>query len=87
MVEKVWSLAARLGHAAVFPPEEGITLVDDHVPLQEAGIRAIDLIDFTFGGDDNHWHHTPDDTIDKVSAASLQAVGDVVMGVVRTERD
>ena len=87
VVEKVWSLAARLGHGAVFPPQEGITLDDDHVPLQEAGIRAIDLIDFTFGGDDNRWNHTPDDTIDKVSSASLQVVGDVVMAVVRTERE
>jgi peptidase M28-like protein len=87
VVEKVWSLAERLGHADVFVPVEGITLDDDHVPLQQAGIPAIDLIDFTFGGDDNRWHHTPDDTIDKVSAASLQVVGDVVMGVVRTERE
>jgi len=87
VVEKVWSLAERLGHADVFVPVEGITLDDDHVPLQQAGIPAIDLIDFTFGGEDNRWHHTPDDTIDKVSAASLQVVGDVAMAVVRTERE
>jgi peptidase M28-like protein len=86
VVEKVWSLAERLGHADVFVPAEGITLDDDHVPLQQAGIPAIDLIDFTFGGEDNRWHHTPDDTIDKVSAASLQVVGDVVMALVRSEK-
>jgi hypothetical protein len=86
VVEAVWALAGRIGHGDVFVPEEGISLTDDHVPLQQAGIRAIDLIDFTFGGADNRWHHTPDDTIDKVSAASLQAVGDVMMAVVRTQK-
>jgi len=41
----------------------GQTLIDDHVPLQQAGIRAIDVIDFDFP-----YHHTTEDTIDKVSA-------------------
>jgi hypothetical protein len=87
VVEAVWRMAAQVGHGDVFVPEEGISLDDDHVPLQQAGIRAIDLIDFTFGGPDNRWHHTPDDTIDKVSAASLKAVGDVAMAMIRTERE
>jgi glutaminyl-peptide cyclotransferase len=86
VVEQVWALAARLGHADVFVPEQGISLTDDHVPLQQAGIRAIDLIDFSYGGPDNKWHHTPDDTIDKVSAASLQVVGDVAMALVRVTK-
>jgi Zn-dependent M28 family amino/carboxypeptidase len=87
VVELVWNLAQRLGYGNVFVPEEGITLTDDHVPLQQKGIRAIDLIDFTYGGPDNQWHHTPDDTFDKVSSASLQVVGDVAMALVRTTKD
>jgi len=83
VVELVWNLAARMGHADVFVAEDQGSLTDDHVPLQQAGIRAIDLIDFTFGGPQNQWHHTPDDTIDKVSVASLQVVGDVGMGLIR----
>lgn len=86
VVEQVWSLAERMGHADVFVREEQGALTDDHVPLQQAGIRAIDLIDFTFGGPDNKWHHTPDDTFDKVSAASLQLVGDVAMALVRVAK-
>jgi len=86
VVDLVWSLAARMGYSNVFVAEEQGALTDDHVPLQQAGIRAIDLIDFTFGGPQNQWHHTPDDTIDKVSAASLQIVGDVGMGLVRTTK-
>jgi hypothetical protein len=82
VVEAVWRLAARLGYGGIFVDEDQPGLIDDHTSLQQAGIRAIDLIDFTFGPD-NLWHHSPDDTLDKVSAASLQAVGDVGMGLVR----
>ena len=87
VVDLVWSLADRLGYGKVFPAEQGIALTDDHVPLQQKGIRAIDLVDFTYGGVENQWHHTPDDTLDKVSSASLQIVGDVGMGVIRLTRN
>jgi glutaminyl-peptide cyclotransferase len=50
--------------------DRGIT--DDHTPLNAAGIPTIDLIDFDF----DSWH-TPEDTIDKISAESLQTVGSV----------
>ncbi|HEU5219823.1 MAG TPA: M28 family peptidase [Gemmatimonadales bacterium] len=82
VVDAVWELAGRLGYRQVFVDEEGIPITDDHTALQQAGIRAIDLIDFDYGPG-NKWHHSPDDTIDKVSAASLKAVGDVGMGLVR----
>ena len=86
VVDQVWSIADRIGHAAVFKREQGVSLTDDHIPLQQAGIRAIDLIDFTFGGPDNPWHHTPEDTFDKLSAGSLQVVGDVGMAVIRLHK-
>jgi peptidase M28-like protein len=47
-------------------------ITDDHTPLNAIGIPTIDLIDFDFT-----WWHTADDTIDKVSAQSLQIVGRV----------
>jgi hypothetical protein len=49
-------------------------ITDDHTPLNRAGIPTIDLIDFDFA-----WWHTADDTIDKVSAQSLQTVGSVAI--------
>ena len=85
VVEQVWSIARRIGHGTVFVDEEGISLTDDHIPLQQVGIRAIDMIDFTFGPG-NGYHHTPDDTLDKVSAASLKVVGDVGMALIRSEK-
>ncbi len=82
VVEAVWDLALRLGYDNAFVDEDGLPITDDHTPLQQAGFRAIDLIDFDYGPG-NRWHHSPDDTLDKVSAASLQIVGDVGMGLVR----
>jgi len=75
VVQRVWQAAERLGYGRVFQARAGQTLIDDHVPLQQAGI---DVIDFDFP-----YHHTTEDTIDKVSAASLQIVGDVAVALVR----
>jgi Peptidase family M28 len=52
----------------------GRELIDDHVPLNAIGIPTIDIIDF-----DYPWWHTADDTIDKISAQSLQTVGSVAL--------
>lgn len=57
---------------------------DDHVAFLEAGIPAIDLIDFTFGsapGRNDYWH-TEEDTLDKLSPESLETVGRVVLRMV-----
>ncbi len=48
-------------------------MIDDHTPFLEAGISAVDLIDFDYP----YWH-TTQDTPDKVSAKSLQAVGETL---------
>ena len=52
----------------------GQDVTDDHSPLNAVGIPVIDLIDFRF----SYWH-TADDTIDKLSAQSLQTVGSVAV--------
>jgi hypothetical protein len=49
-------------------------LIDDHAPLNAVGIPTIDIIDF-----DYPWWHTADDTMDKISAQSLQIVGSVAL--------
>jgi glutaminyl-peptide cyclotransferase len=53
---------------------------DDHVPFLEIGIQAVDLIDLNFGPG-NAYHHTAEDTLDKVSAESMEKVGKLVLGV------
>ena len=49
-------------------------LIDDHAPLNAIGIPTIDIIDF-----DYPWWHTAGDTMDKISAESLQIVGSVAL--------
>lgn len=56
-------------------------VLDDHEPFLEAGMPAVDLIDFEFGsapGLNDYWH-TPADTLDKLSADSLGTVGRVLI--------
>jgi glutaminyl-peptide cyclotransferase len=78
VVNRVWRTARELGFEDVFRADQGTSVTDDHIPLQEAGIRAIDVIGWPY----DH-HHTTDDTLDKVSARSLAVVGTVALALVR----
>jgi Zn-dependent M28 family amino/carboxypeptidase len=71
-----WSTAAELGYQAYFP-NEAISTDDDHMPFLKMGAPAIDIIDFDYPP----WH-TDNDTIDKLSAKSLEIVGTVTLEVV-----
>lgn len=84
VVDLVWRVAREIGYSKVFvdAPGQGPQLIDDHVELQKVGIRAIDVVDFDYGPGNSYWH-TPADTLDKVSAQSLQVVGDVTMALIR----
>ena len=42
----------------------------------------MDLIDLDYGYNDS-FHHTPEDTLDKLSTKSLQIVGDVVLATLQ----
>jgi len=55
---------------------------DDHKPLFEAGVPSVDLIDLNYGRD-NVYHHTTEDTLDKLSPKSLEVVGDVALEALR----
>jgi glutaminyl-peptide cyclotransferase len=71
----IWGAAKRLGHGREFLDEE-TTIEDDHVPFLEAGVPSVDIIDLDYPA----WHNTNGtDTLDKVSARSLQIVGDVLI--------
>lgn len=73
VVDRVWEIARRLGFSDVFHRETRHTMNDDHIPLNEAGIPTIDVIDFDYP----YWH-TPEDELDKISASSLGVVGEVM---------
>jgi glutaminyl-peptide cyclotransferase len=88
VVSRVWQKAAELGYSKYFIPSVGQDVTDDHVPLLEKGLRVIDVIDIDYGplgpsgGPDPSYHHTLQDTIDKISVRSLQIVGDVALSLV-----
>ena len=81
LTKLVWDTARELGYAKNFLNEPG-PVDDDHMPFVRAGVNAMDLIDFNFGPNNSFWH-TPKDTMDKLSARSLQVLGDVLMAVLK----
>jgi len=89
VVQKVWGLAKDMGYEKYFIPEAKEPITDDHVPLIKAGLRVIDVIDIDYGPRNasglvtTSYHHTLDDTIDKVSAKSMKIVGDVAVALLR----
>ena len=73
LVSEIWGQAARLGFGQEFIPTLKYSMEDDHTPFLKAGIPAVDIIDFDFP----YWH-TAADTPDKVSAKSLEIVGETL---------
>lgn len=78
--DAVWKTAQRLAYGMYFLPFAGSTQ-DDHVPFREAGVPALNVIDFVYGRTETEHHmnwHTERDTLERVGAGSLQVVGDVL---------
>ena len=78
--ERLWSVASEQGYGEVFVPEYRFSMLDDHTPFLERGIPAVDIIDFDYP----YWH-TTGDTLDKVSAESLESVGRTVQVFLQEE--
>jgi len=74
---RVRAAAGRVGVQSVFPSTKQTTIYDDHTPFLRAGIPAVDLIDFSYRYADG-----VQDTLDKLSLASLDAVGETVYALV-----
>jgi len=76
LVDRVWQRARDLG-LTMFLPHVSHYVMDDHVPLLQAGIPAVNLIDF-----DYPFWHTVSDTPDKCSPESLGAVGILLLSLI-----
>ena len=72
LTDAIWSAAKALGHGSTFVAES-FAVEDDHVPFLNAGVPAVDIIDLEYAP----WH-TAEDTLDKVSARSMEVVGRVL---------
>lgn len=75
LTDIIWAAAKRLKHGDVFL-DQTTQIEDDHIPFLRAGVPAVNIID---GPEDYPPWHTARDTLDKVSARSLQIVGDVLL--------
>jgi len=82
----IYKAAKNTGHADNFFKTKGYE-EDDHLPFLQRGVPTSDFIDSDYGPhDDAHpdgWHHTAEDTVDKLSVKSLQTSGDVLTESVR----
>jgi len=77
LTDRVFTAAHRLGYDRYFR-DDLRSYIDDHVPFVNAGVAAVDLLDFNYGRGNRYWH-SAEDTLDKCSPVSLTIVGRVVM--------
>jgi Zn-dependent M28 family amino/carboxypeptidase len=77
----VLNAAQRLGYQSHFFAVQG-GIEDDHLPFAHLGVPVADIIDLDYGYN-NSYHHTTEDTIDKLSPRSLQISGDVILETIR----
>jgi glutaminyl-peptide cyclotransferase len=82
LIDAIWQVAAELNYHEIFLNTPGPYLIDDHRPFLDAGIPAVDIIDFTYP----YWH-TLEDTPNKCSATSLEVVGRVIEAFMEAQLD
>jgi len=78
--------AKNTGHSAyIFKNRESEE--DDHIPFLQRGVPVLDVIDAHYGPSTEQtpdgYHHTAQDTLDKISAKSLQISGDLFLEMIR----
>jgi glutaminyl-peptide cyclotransferase len=81
LVALVRQAAKKFGYERYFFQRDS-EIEDDHVPFVARGVPSIDIIDLDYGPN-NSYHHTAQDTMDKISARSLTIDGDVFMETIR----
>ena len=81
LVDLVRQAAKKFGYERYFFKQDS-EIADDHMPFVRRGVPSIDIIDLDYGPN-NSYHHTAQDTMDKISAKSLTIDGDVFMETIR----
>ncbi len=86
LLDLVGEAAKKCGDSRYFF-QTSLNVEDDHLPFAQRGVPVADVIDLDYGPHDaahpDGWHHTPEDTLDKISAKSLTTSGDVFMETIR----
>lgn len=86
LTERLWKTAAEAGYGSRFANNVGGAVNDDHIPLLDAGIPAVDIIEIGHPATNsfNPTWHTMADNIDNIDPATLAVVGNVVVRFVYT---
>jgi glutaminyl-peptide cyclotransferase len=77
LLDLIYAAAERGGYQSHFYATGG-AIEDDHVPFLKRGVPSADVIDLDYGYN-NVFHHSPQDTMDKLSPKSLEIVGDTIL--------
>ncbi len=86
LVDLLRQAAKDTGHAHNVLQHPQIDVSDGHLPFLQRGVPVLDLLDIDYGPHDaahpDGWHHTAEDTIDKISPQSLQVSADIMMDLI-----
>jgi Zn-dependent M28 family amino/carboxypeptidase len=80
LLDLIYTAAERMGYQSHFYALQG-PIEDDHLPFYNRGVPSADVIDLDYGYH-NVFHHTPQDTMDKLSPKSLEISGDTILETV-----
>lgn len=79
LMDLVRDTATRIGLKSIMSSYQ-TAVEDDHLPFLDVGIPSVDIIDLNYGPG-NSYHHTLEDTLDKLSTESLENTGKLVLAV------
>jgi Zn-dependent M28 family amino/carboxypeptidase len=85
LVEDLVKAARETGHARYVATTASQGFEDDHLPFRQRGVPVLDVIAFEYGNaqDPEAFHHTTQDTIDKLSTSSLQVSADLFLQLIK----
>jgi Zn-dependent M28 family amino/carboxypeptidase len=86
VLDLVKAAAVKTGNGKYFYATHN-AISDDQNPFFDRGVPVADIIDMDFGPHDfkhpDGYHHTAEDTLDKISAHSLTVIGNTVLEAIR----
>jgi glutaminyl-peptide cyclotransferase len=87
LTDILMTAAKNTNHLAAISKDPPLAIEDDHLPFKQRGVPVLDLIDYDYGPHTQElpdgYHHTAQDTLDKISPKSLQTTGDLVLEIIR----
>ena len=80
LMDIVWETAKNEGLESILSRYRG-PIEDDHLPFLGIGIPSVDIIDLNYG-QGNSYHHTTEDTLDKISVESMEKTGRLALALI-----